>query len=285
MEEMFRTVWTPIKRAAHWYWQNRPRTWAIAYLVAIPVFGFYYLLAIPDSFYAPYAQYDPDLTADGVALTNKMQAAVVRAYQQSFDAAIKQKYHDDKIPSGESLRLPSKDNLVVEPSKEGSQLVFTINWLGPSPFFRGTVRHLWPFVTLTIKSVVPTPQGGQAVQVTVDQAPYRTARPDVRQIGENFFSAMFNRDGGDLLALTPDEALTIKSYVLGVQGRTASFSNNLVRMMYLSAVVQTTLGLGDLIPMTTAARIAVAIQAIFGIVFAGLFLNATGRGSQNEPSK
>jgi|HubBroStandDraft_6_1064221.scaffolds.fasta_scaffold2465799_1 hypothetical protein len=73
----------------------------------------------------------------------------------------------------------------------------------------------------------------------------------------------------------------MRAYVLGVQGRTASFSNNLVRMMYLSAVVQTTLGFGDLVPMTTAARIVVAIQAIFGIAIAGFFLNAAGRGAQN----
>jgi hypothetical protein len=281
MGKMRSTIWTLIKRPAHWYLQNRPRTWAIAYLVAIPAFGFYYLLVIPDSFYAPYAQYDPDLTADGVALTKTMQAAVARAYDQAFDAAVEKKYPGG-IPSGGSLSLPSKDHLVVEASKEGSQLVFIINWLGPSPFFRGSVRHLWPFVTLTIKKIEPIPQGGQAVQIKVDQTPYGTERSDVLQTGENFYDAMFKRTGGDVLALTPDEAATIRKYLLGVQGRTDSFSNNVVRMMYLSAVVQTTLGLGDLIPMTTAARIAVALQAIFGIVFAGLFLNAAGRGAQNK---
>jgi Ion channel len=52
-------------------------------------------------------------------------------------------------------------------------------------------------------------------------------------------------------------------------------------MIYLSAVVQTTLSFGDLVPMTTAARIVVAIQAIFGIAIAGFFLNAAGRGAQN----
>jgi hypothetical protein len=45
-------------------------------------------------------------------------------------------------------------------------------------------------------------------------------------------------------------------------------------MMYFSAVVITTLGLGDIIPMTTLARTLVAVETVTGIVLAGFFLNA-----------
>ena len=122
---MHSTIWTLIANsAAHWYLQNRPRTWAIAYLVAIPIFGFYYLLVIRDNFYAPYAQYDPDLISDCSCVTNTMQAAVVRTYQSAFGAAVKEK----STPTAKYLRgYPSgcrtKHNLVVEASKEGSQIL------------------------------------------------------------------------------------------------------------------------------------------------------------------
>lgn len=46
------------------------------------------------------------------------------------------------------------------------------------------------------------------------------------------------------------------------------------RMLYLSAVTVTTVGYGDIVPLTDLARTAVAAEAIVGIVLIGLFLNA-----------
>lgn len=46
------------------------------------------------------------------------------------------------------------------------------------------------------------------------------------------------------------------------------------RMAYFSAVTITTVGFGDIAPVTTQARVFVAAEAILGIIFVGLFLNA-----------
>ncbi|MGC2200258.1 MAG: potassium channel family protein, partial [Stellaceae bacterium] len=115
------------------------------------------------------------------------------------------------------------------------------------------------------------------IQVSVDQIP--SVRADVQAIRANFYETMFHNEPVYNLSLEPDEANKMENYLLGFHGRSASFSYNIVRMVYLSAVVQTTLGLGDLIPMTTIARGMVTFQAIFGIVFAGLFINASTRRS------
>ncbi len=48
---------------------------------------------------------------------------------------------------------------------------------------------------------------------------------------------------------------------------------NLVRMFYFSTVTITTLGYGDIVPLTTNARILVSLESILGIVFLGLFVN------------
>ncbi|TBZ35965.1 two pore domain potassium channel family protein [Rhizobium leguminosarum bv. viciae] len=45
-------------------------------------------------------------------------------------------------------------------------------------------------------------------------------------------------------------------------------------MTYVSAVVITTLGLGDIVPISPMARTLVAAEAVIGILLAGLFLNA-----------
>jgi hypothetical protein len=259
-----------------WFFQNRPRTWGLLYLVAIPAFGSFYAFAIPNSFFAPYAQSDPDLTVDRVAVTASLQVAVTRAYEPALRQAI------GNLPSGGSLNAPSAENLRLETSSDGSPLLFTINWLGPSPFYRGYVRRLWPLVTATIKRITVTPPNNSSVLLEIRKIPYNGARSDVMKAGEEFFSLMFKGQKEYLLPLSIDEASKISAYLHGVQGQTASYSNNIVRMMYLSTVVQTTLGLGDLLPMTTCARIAVGLQAIIGIVIAGFFLNAAAKGAKGR---
>ncbi|MGJ0393371.1 MAG: ion channel [Methylocystis sp.] len=43
---------------------------------------------------------------------------------------------------------------------------------------------------------------------------------------------------------------------------------------FISPSVETTLGLGEIVPTTAVARVLVASQAISGVILAGLFLNA-----------
>ncbi len=50
-----------------------------------------------------------------------------------------------------------------------------------------------------------------------------------------------------------------------------------VRMLYLSASTITTLGFGDIVPLTTPARLAVSLEAVLGILIMGLFLNAVAK--------
>ncbi|MVO14793.1 hypothetical protein GO984_03130 [Rhodobacteraceae bacterium CY05] len=45
-------------------------------------------------------------------------------------------------------------------------------------------------------------------------------------------------------------------------------------MLYFSTVTITTLGYGDIAPVTHRGRMLVALQTLFGIVFIGLFLNS-----------
>lgn len=56
------------------------------------------------------------------------------------------------------------------------------------------------------------------------------------------------------------------------------------RMLYLSAVTITTLGYGDIVPLTDAARIAISCEAVGGIILIGLFLNALAYERQSSNS-
>jgi len=57
-------------------------------------------------------------------------------------------------------------------------------------------------------------------------------------------------------------------------GFTSNASDNFMRMFYLSAMTITTIGYGDIVPMTPCARISVTAEGIFGVFLIGLFLNS-----------
>ena len=59
----------------------------------------------------------------------------------------------------------------------------------------------------------------------------------------------------------------------------------LVRMFYLSVVTITTLGYGDIVPVSTWARVAVALESLFGIFFAGMFLSSLTRRIKKKKKK
>lgn len=59
-----------------------------------------------------------------------------------------------------------------------------------------------------------------------------------------------------------------------LEGRIASGHTALWRMLYFSAVTTTTLGYGDITPITTRARMVVTAQTILGVVLIDMFLNS-----------
>ena len=66
-----------------------------------------------------------------------------------------------------------------------------------------------------------------------------------------------------------------------VKGFPAKASGAYARMFYFSAVTITTLGYGDIVPITTMSRTLVAFESIIGIVLIGLFLNSLSREHAN----
>ncbi|MCW2983805.1 MAG: hypothetical protein JWR63_1375 [Conexibacter sp.] len=54
------------------------------------------------------------------------------------------------------------------------------------------------------------------------------------------------------------------------------------RYLYLSAVTITTLGFGDITPITTTARLLVGLEAVLGVVLIGLFLNGVAQRSRRQ---
>ncbi|MCZ0743185.1 potassium channel family protein [Vibrio diabolicus] len=66
----------------------------------------------------------------------------------------------------------------------------------------------------------------------------------------------------------------VDAYVSAKNGFPSEASGNFGRMLYLSIVTITTLGYGDIVPISDLNRFLVGLEAILGIILIGLFLNS-----------
>jgi hypothetical protein len=88
------------------------------------------------------------------------------------------------------------------------------------------------------------------------------------------------------MTLPLDTYNQMERFRVAVEGDPTVASGLWWRMAYLSVVTITTLGFGDITPLTEEARLLIASEAVLGVIVVGLFLNALAvrvrRG--NQPS-
>ena len=71
--------------------------------------------------------------------------------------------------------------------------------------------------------------------------------------------------------------ILLEEYFRATKGHPyTSFSSSFVTMLYFSTVTITTLGYGDIVPLTDLAKFLVALESLLGIILIGLFLNSIG---------
>jgi hypothetical protein len=272
-----------------------PLVYLLMYLIAVPTFGFLYAFIATQGFYAPYARFEPDARSDRLQLTFDLQAALHRSFAERAgrEFIVGNWQLDPKVLGVHDLNLT-----------DGTQLSFrvyvllrgigelnrkqVVNWrivvtvpafpskltsCGPGPVdkrlkFYAYIRFCGPNV---VTSRYPT------VDFSADADFFKVA-PLSKEENEALFELIFDRGSDDHghfgLALNLQEEVQLQRYLRGVRGDPSAISGHLWRMVYLSAVVITTLGLGDIIPITPQARTLVAAEGITGIALAGLFLNA-----------
>jgi hypothetical protein len=149
-------------------------------------------------------------------------------------------------------------------------------------------ENVYSWITLKVKCDLPSPHGIMSSNskesldiyvVNFDHfSPENTPKKMTTRIGRLLFPSDFGYLDSDeiLMPIPPELSKKIEDCGAGRRGFPSGTSGNFVRMFYLSASTITTLGYGDIVPITTLTRILVSIEAVLGIVFIGLFLNALG---------
>ncbi len=66
----------------------------------------------------------------------------------------------------------------------------------------------------------------------------------------------------------------VEDVLTNIRGRSTTFWDTFWRMLYFSTTTITTLGYGDIIPLTTCARTLTALEVVLGLIIMGRFLIA-----------
>lgn len=85
---------------------------------------------------------------------------------------------------------------------------------------------------------------------------------------------IFNQDIISMSLKIPDDSLNLfYAYEKAINGFPEMLEDNFNRMLYFSFVTITSLGYGDVIPLSNSARIVVYTEVIIGLIFIGLLIS------------
>lgn len=228
----------------------------------IPVFAVVYVLAA-GSFYQTSATHEPSY------LDNEF--TVEQAVAQGASRNVSGEANRNKCRT--CVSLITADGLGI--SATGTDLLVTIGF--PTETNTGDVTVQVDIPENNLPSPYDTAAGGFVY------LPYSTistantvageASSGSLQLFEQYTNSKLNPD----MPITSAEMASVQQLADAAQGTVGGLSDQFWRMLYFSAVSATTLGFGDIVPVTTVSRSLVTLEAVLGVVFIGLFLNALAR--------
>jgi hypothetical protein len=76
------------------------------------------------------------------------------------------------------------------------------------------------------------------------------------------------------IVITQDDLTRMRAYTAGFEGFPNRVPGVIGRMLYLSTITITTVGYGDIVPLSGLARFLVGFEATIGIILLGLFISS-----------
>jgi len=291
--------WTVVKPSTimRWVGTRRPRVWAITYILMIPFAGLVFVVFLPaGSFYDSNLIREPSFKHDLVA-SAAMLTSVIEG-QESDDTGI-------KLPelswsfNGVTVTL-DRQTVYVPPASvsvdNSGNLTFAIAGYGqgksstPLDYFIETVS-LSHILQYQIGSGPVYWKGvffkGYTVSLVSTYGAYGDSQPPLDILipdtnGGSALSAI-----SSILWVPSSSTPRINRLLTASQGHPegSPWFQFYVKMCYFSAVTITTLGFGDITPVTSAARALTGSLAVVGVVLIGLFLNAVAQKWGKGPDK
>jgi len=252
------------------------------YIVLIPAFALLYY-GLPRHFYHSTVKHELALRRDGEAILQDLAKCIVgdlKRFHKGNEVRI-----ESCIAYADMIRLRRIQceegevsfemtvNVVTDNAEESRRGALMVTRASLRPL---SDRHPWPVS-------VPFPSGKRDVVVRLDPTV-----AEHKYIGRFDFRRLFVRRGivggeGERASMDLHDELfaRIRDYAKAHEGIPGSTTGGrFCMMLYFSAVTQTTLGFGDIVPISGLSRYLAALQCILGVAVAGFFLISVGRMSR-----
>ncbi len=257
------------------------RAFAALYLGLIPTYAFVYA-CLPYHFYHSTVRYEESFRSDANYIAESLRRSIVENFE---------KHYGGGKATIRGTEVESSTIRVSNVAAHRNYLDFTLNYdeqreLQGEPVTEIRVGQIK--LTLTPRAIGKRQKAGEQGQaVTIDDnGEYlypdpKTSLPDICPPPTSVdYSVVVAKNSNLPMAVVviPAETLSlINGYIAADTGFPSFITGNFERMLYLSAMTITTVGFGDIVPITPLARTLVASEAVVGVVLAGLFINAVAR--------
>jgi hypothetical protein len=280
--------------ASYALWR-RAGFWALAYAGLILLFAFFYWLLPPDSFWHSASEHEVSLRRGMPALADSLNGAIVRTTRERSGVSWVESsgWRLDWVlqrPRGLSvdddgyvvlhylLKLERRDDGALESSTQYTDFRFPAEldyWL-ESPGGRvrkglaAEARDLWGPAAwdLPIPPDELVPQPPASSQIARNGV--LVVLPQPKWVSSSDYAPDFDFD----IVISRRLQLDLARFRAAATGYPGLGTGGFARMLYLSVVTITTLGFGDIVPMSETARTLVATEVLLGIAVMGFFVNA-----------
>lgn len=245
----------------------------ISYVAIIPVFALYYS-SVAAEFYHSTAKYEANILGDGSQLRQDLEAAV----RDQFLTA-----NGENIKEVDGWLLDIRQFSISKASFQDGRLYFQayMRSLSNNGMMIGGPRGF--YIDAGPSFVV----GGRGAEDRiVVKIPHSDEERHWPVPDSEIFSTTevgFARTARGAIAIPSELQERITSLQDSFDGFPARSSGAFGRLLYFSAVTQTTLGFGDIVPISDRTRLVVGIQSVLGIILIGLFLNSLAGARSSGP--
>ena len=252
------------------------------YLAAIPLFAAVYAYLLPGQFYQSTAGQEVSVIEDSWSIRAGLSRAIVRMYKKNVL----------KVPPDKEEWSLDSEEIVV------TRLNVISKGKGPLPFSDDRIRFVvgtalknkrtgkstlldmvWELKLAELTGFVQKTEDGDFVYKTFTVQGLESWTSNIESINLSFMLGDHpNAKNEYTLEIPRQLEKKILEFVRAMEGFPVRLEHNYWRMLYFSVATITTLGLGDIVPVTMRARMAVASEAVVAVVLIGLFLSALANG-------
>lgn len=263
----------------------RPIWFLCIYLSIIPIFALCFCLLPANSFYAPYLTREHHFTE-----------ADIESIKQDINFAL--------LPSIAAFNRKAGETLLIEEPIELANLTVAADGIVTDLYFRIQLRNIPRVGTITAFKVRIDARGMRSTNMFRDEQtgilrisysddPARYHNLTLMRLrptegiskDDKWLFGIISVDPSHrvltpTIRFSPDQEERFTHILGGFGGDPSMLSGFFLRMLYFSAITITTVGYGDIIPLTAIARMLVAVEAVMGWTLAGLFLNGIAQRAQ-----